>query len=111
MNEQDAYFTHTIVGAPFSMLMGRRMRADDDRGEGLILEPEDGSVRLAPAWQPWVIDRVQDWPAGLPRRRPRGMRRWLERHAFGVALLGTTALAAGLALVALAMGLWPGWPA
>ena len=89
MDEQDAYFTHTIVGAPFSLLMGRRMGPDGLQAAGLVVEPDSGTVRLSPAWQVWAIDRVQDWPAGMPRRRPRGMRRWLERHAAGLALAGT----------------------
>ena len=111
MDEQDAYFTHTIVGAPFSVLMGRRMETDSLRLAGVVVEPGSGATRLSPAWQAWVIERAQDWPAGVPRPRPRGLRRWLERHALGLAWLGLTALATGIGLVVWALSGVPGWPA
>ena len=74
MDEQDAYFTHTIVGAPFSLLMGRRMGSEAAQAAGVAVEPDTGATRLGPAWQVWAIDRVQDWPAGMPRRRPHPVR-------------------------------------
>lgn len=109
MNPQDAYFTHTIVGAPFSVLMGRRAVEDAAEGSGIEVGPT-GEARLSPAWQAWVIERAGDWPAGVPRRRPRGVRRWLERHALGIALLGLLTLLVGTALTAGSLGRWPaGW--
>jgi hypothetical protein len=111
MDEQDAYFTHAIVGAPFSLLMGRRMDGADLAAAGLVVEPDTGTTRLSPAWQAWAIDRAQDWPAGVPRRRPRGLRRWLERHAIGLALLGLVSLATGCGLAVWALNGMQGWPA
>jgi len=111
MDEQDAYFTHTIVGAPFSLLMGRRMGSEAAQAAGVAVEPDTGATRLGPAWQVWAIDRVQEWPAGLPRRRPRGLRRWLERHALALALAGLIALIIGIGLAAWALYGLPGWPA
>lgn len=109
MNPQDAYFTHTIVGAPFSVLMGRRAEPGAAEGSGIEVGAT-GEAQLSPAWQAWAIQRAEDWPAGVPRRRPRGLRRWLERHALGIALLGLLALLAGAALAAGASGLLPeGW--
>ena len=34
MDETDAFFTHTIVGAPFSLLMGRRMGSEAAQAAG-----------------------------------------------------------------------------
>ncbi len=104
MDEQDAFFTHGIVGAPFSVLLGRRMGADGLKAQGLQLDPADGSTRLSPAWQPWAIERLSEQPPGAPRRRPKPLRRALERHALAIAALGLVALLAGLSLIALAQG-------
>lgn len=104
MDEQDAFFTHGIVGAPFSVLLGRRMGVDSPQAQGLQLDPADGGTRLSPAWQPWVVERLSEQPAGTPRRRPKSLRRALERHALAIAALGLVALLVGLSLIALAQG-------
>jgi len=104
MDEQDAFFTHAVVGAPFSVLLGRRMSAAAGLAQGLELDPADGSTRVSPAWQPWVIERLSDLPPGVPRRRPKAWRRWLERHALGIALLGCLALLTGVGLTLHALG-------
>lgn len=104
MDEQDAFFTHAVVGAPFSVLLGRRMSAAAGLAQGLQLDPVEGSVRVGPAWQPWVIERLNALPPGVPRRRPKAWRRWVERHALGIALLGLLSLLVGAGLTAHALG-------
>lgn len=104
MDEQDAFFTHGIVGAPFSVLLGRRMGADGLKAQGLQFDPDDGATRLSPAWQPWALERLGEQAPGAPRRRPKPLRRWLERHALAIAALGLAALSTGLALTAHAQG-------
>lgn len=110
MDAQDAYFTHTIVGAPFSMLLGRRMSPELAQLQGVEIEPEQGEARLHPAWQAWAIDHAHDWPAGTPRPRSRGLRRWLERHGLGLALLGLLGLSAGVGVLAWVLAGMPRWP-
>ena len=51
-------------------------------------DPNSGDSRLSSAWRSWAIERLATLPAGQPRRRPRPLRRWLERHALIIALLG-----------------------
>ncbi|MBN9372317.1 MULTISPECIES: hypothetical protein [Hydrogenophaga] len=104
MDEQDAFFTHGIVGAPFSVLLGRRLDTGDRKAQGLRLDPNSGDSRLSSAWRSWAIERLATLPAGQPRRRPRPLRRWLERHALAIAALGLVALAAGLVLTARSQG-------
>lgn len=109
MDEQDAFFTQAVVGAPFSVLLGRRMSAPAARAQGLALEPATGESRLDDAWRPWVMERLAELPPGVPRARPKGFRRWLERHALGVAVLGLISLAGGLVLMAQAQGWLEPW--
>lgn len=104
MDEQDAFFTQAVVGAPFSVLLGRQMSAPALKAQGLELPVDGGTARISPAWQPWVIERLASLPAGVPRPRPRGLRRWLERHALAIALLGLLSLVAGALLAAHARG-------
>lgn len=104
MDEQDAFFTQAVVGAPFSVLLGRRMSAPALKAQGIELPADGGPPRVSPAWQPWVIERMASLPAGVPRSRPRGLRRWLERHALAIALLGLLSLVAGGLLAAHAHG-------
>lgn len=92
MDATDAFFTQTIVGAPLTVLMGRRLRADDSSLQGLEIDLSSGNHRLSVAWQDWfVLNHADDTP-GTPRKRPSLMRRKLERHALWVAVLGLLAL-------------------
>lgn len=88
MDETDAFFTHTIVGAPFSVLLGRRQGPSSESTQGLEVPLGDGSVSLSEGWRSWALLDHLDTPAGQPRRRPKRLRRWLERHALLIALLG-----------------------
>ncbi|MBL0918278.1 MAG: hypothetical protein IBJ14_06230 [Hydrogenophaga sp.] len=104
MDEQDAFFTQAVVGAPFSVLLGRQMSAASLQAQGVEVQASAGLSRLGEPWQPWAIERTADLPAGVPRARPRGLRRWLERHALPIALLGLASLATGALLAAHAQG-------
>lgn len=104
MDEQDAFFTQAVVGAPFSVLLGRQMSATSLQAQGIDVQATEGGSRVSPAWQPWVIERTASLPAGVPRPRPRGLRRWLERHALPIALFGLASLIAGVLLSAHAQG-------
>lgn len=88
MDETDAFFTQTIVGPPFSVLLGRRLGVSSASAQGLDVSLVQGNVGLTDGWRNWVVLDHLDTPAGTPRRRPRRLRRWLERHALAIALLG-----------------------
>ena len=94
MNETNAFFTQTVVGDPFSVSLGQRLTREQASQNGLVIDFDTGESRLTQAWRDWwVLSHASD-AAGLPRLRARGLRRWLERHALWVALLGLTSLLA-----------------
>lgn len=109
MNETDAYFTQTIVGAPFSVLLGRRQGLPNAPSQGLAVSMAKGDVGLTQGWRSWAVLDHLDTPAGTPRRRPRGLRRWLERHALGIALLGLLMLLGSAAFWAMVWLPTTGW--
>jgi hypothetical protein len=88
MDETDAFFTHSIVGAPFSVLLGRRQNPSASSTQGLQVPLAKGAVGLSEGWRSWAVLDHLDTPAGTPRRRPKRLRRWLERNALIIALLG-----------------------
>lgn len=99
MDETDAFFTHTIVGAPFSVLMGRRLTSNDAVQQGLDVDLGAGGHRLTDSWHEWwVLSHAGDHP-GRPRPRPSTLRLQLERHALWLALLG-------LGLTAITLVFW-----
>ena len=74
MSESDAFFTQSIVGAPFSIVLGRRVVTQTEHG---IEVPLDGApARLSRAWREQVLLQT--------------------RHALVIAGLGLVALAAAL---------------
>ena len=94
MNDTNAFFTQTIVGSPCSLVLGQRLTPEQANQNGLLIDFETGENRLTQAWHDgWILSHAGD-AAGQPRLRPGGVRRWLERHALGVALLGLTSLGA-----------------
>ena len=94
MDETNAFFTQTIVGAPFSMPLGVRSTLNQTLKNGLRIEFGSGQSRLSQAWHDWwVLSHAGDAP-GQPRIRPSRVRRWLERHALWLAMLGLVSLAA-----------------
>lgn len=94
MNDTNAFFTQTIVGPPFSLVLGRRLTPEQANKNGLSIDLETGESRLAQAWHDWrVLSHAGD-AAGQPRLLPGGVRRWLERQALWVAVLGLASLGA-----------------
>ncbi len=89
MSETDAFFTQTIVGAPMSVLLGCQIQAPHGHAsEGLQIDLATGTSALSPGWRSWVIVTQACAPVGIPRMRPAGWRRWLERHALALAVMG-----------------------
>lgn len=98
MTEADAFFTQTIVGAPLSVLLGRRVARPASGGEGLQARMDSPDTSLTPSWREWVINTRACAPVGQPRPRPGPWRCRLERHAFWIAGLGLLSLAASGAM-------------
>ena len=94
MDQTDAFFTQTVVGAPFTALLGRRRLPGASSAEGLEIDLSSGEHRLTRLWQEWVVLSHACDPVGVPRLRPGKWRRVLERHALWVAALGLLSLAA-----------------
>ncbi len=91
MTDFDAYFTQTIVGAPFSTVLGRRLSPAQAQAQGIEVPLDGSAARLTAAWRDWVILRGQDG-GGLPHRKPTPLRRWVERQALVIAGLGLLTL-------------------
>lgn len=98
MTEADAFFTQTIVGAPQSVLLGRRIERPVAAGEGLQAAMHTGETLLSPGWREWIVNSRACAPVGQPRWRPGPWRCWLERHAFWIGALGLTCLTTSGAL-------------
>ncbi len=97
MQPTDAFFTQTVVGAPFSTELGRPIIAGAPASTGLEVDVKTGDHRLARSWQDWfVLSHAGDSP-GTPRARPGPLRRFLERHALSVAVSGLLAWGAAAA--------------
>lgn len=92
MDDTDAFFTHTIVGPPLSVLLGRRQNRSGQHAAGLQVDPGSGQTRLSRLWQDWVVLSHACDPVGQPRLRPGRLRRALERHALWVAVTGLLSL-------------------
>ena len=96
MEDSDAFFTQTIVGAPLTVMMGRRQSPGASSPEGLALNLATGESKLTRLWREWLVLSHETDPAGQTRRRPGRLRLVLERHALWIALLGLSSLAASL---------------
>jgi len=88
MNETDAFFTQTIVGAPLSVPLGKRLSRRSRSSEGLQIDLGNGRHRLSQAWRDWVVASHACDPVGQPRLRPSRWRCRLERHALLIAVAG-----------------------
>lgn len=99
MDETDAFFTQTVVGPPFTALMGRRRNPGAVGAEGLHVNLQTGEGRLTQMWTDWVVLSHACDPIGQPRLRPGKLRRVLERHALWVAVAGMVSLLLALAMV------------
>jgi hypothetical protein len=91
-NIANAFFTQTIVGAPFSVLLGHQLEADQLSVHGIEIPLRGGNTQLSRVWKDWMVLDCASEPSGKPRRRPGRVRRWLERHALVLALLSIFSL-------------------
>jgi hypothetical protein len=108
MDDTDAFFTHTIVGPPVSVLLGCQQDASRHVAQGLDVDLISGHARLSTLWHEWVLLGHGTTPTGRPRRRPGVWRRRLERHALWLALLGVLSLMLSVVLLFISLsGLQP----
>lgn len=98
MDETDAFFTQTVVGAPFTVMMGRRRLPGTPGAEGIAIGLRTGERVLTSLWQDWVVLSHACDPVGHTRRRPGRARRVLERHALWLAVLGIGSFLVSLVL-------------
>lgn len=91
MDKTDQFFTHTIVGAPVSVRLGEKVRAKVAGAHGLKVNLYSGRYWLTDVWHDWFLLRHDLDKPGTPRFRPGLFRRWLERNALAIALLGLAA--------------------
>lgn len=98
MDDPDAFFTLTIVGAPASLVLGRRMLATEVRAQGLEVPLDTGVARLSAAWRDLALLRRGHAIDGRPFCRPGRVLCLLERHALAIALAGACCLAASAGL-------------
>jgi hypothetical protein len=103
MDQTDAFFTQTVIGAPFTALMGRRRTPGQASAEGLDVHFGTGEPRLTRLWQEWIVLSHACDPVGVPRLRPGKTRRILERHALWLAVLGLLALLASATIWGVAL--------
>jgi ketosteroid isomerase-like protein len=99
MDDTDRYFTHTIVGAPFTLMLGERAASPAQAAplfSGVQVSAHDGSRSLSAVWREDVLLRRpgDPWLAGTPRRWPGPARVWVERHALWLGASGWIAAAA-----------------
>lgn len=92
MDSTDAFFTQTVVGAPYTVMLGRRMNLQDSELQGLEIGLSNGETRFTRLWQDWIVLSHESDAPGTPRKRPGRLRRSLERHALWVSMLGLIAL-------------------
>lgn len=104
MDDTDAFFTQTIVGAPFSVQLGRELKPDQLSAHGLEAHLQRDQTRLSRAWQDWIALCHASHRTGQPRRLPSQVQQWLERRALPLALLGVLGL--GLSAVSWGLMLW-----
>lgn len=92
MNDTNAFFTQTIVGAPFSILLGRQLSASRLNTPGIEVNMLGADTRLSQVWSDWMVVTQAHERIGRPQRRSGPVRRWLERHALWLAVLGVSCL-------------------
>lgn len=92
MTDEDIFFTHTVVGQAMSVEMGRPMELKSVHTQaqipGLQASLVSHHMALPQVWKEWCLIQGAYPYVGLPRRRPGRLRRWLERHALILALVG-----------------------
>jgi hypothetical protein len=99
MSPEDMFFTHTIVGSALSIPLGEEPLKEDSSVQGLHVHMRSGGTALSRVWRDWLtIQGAYPYP-GRPRRRPVGLRLWLERYALLIAAMGLLLAAAGAVLL------------
>lgn len=93
MVDSDAFFTLTIVGAPFSVPLGRRVTGARPRPEGLEVPLDGKVVRFSQGWRDHALMSPVSLVSGR-HRQPSRLRRWVERQALIFAVLGWATAAA-----------------
>ncbi len=78
-NIANAFFTQTIVGAPFSVLLGHQLEADQLSVHGIEIPLRGGNTQLSRVWKDWMVLDCASEPSGKPRRRPGRVRRCWRR--------------------------------
>lgn len=112
MSDEEIFFTHTIVGQPLSVELGRPLQLSRDRSSTasspspLAVKVADVGLSVGHIWREWcLIQGAYPYP-GRPRRRPGALRRFLERHALLLSLAALVMMAVTAGFMALLMG-WP----
>ena len=109
MTDQDIFFTHTIVGQPMSVELGKPMvspaHAAKSGQVGLMADLGNNRFSLDPAWKEWCLITSAFPPASAPRRRPGAARRWLERYALLLAVAALVLMGSACSMLAIAF--WP----
>jgi hypothetical protein len=109
MTDEDLFFTHTIVGPALSLHLGSIQAPSAHQGAGLQVNMRNASTSLDRVWKDWILIQGAYPYAGLPRRKPGALRRWIERHALLIGAMGLLAGlgALGVSLVVLGGQRWP----
>ena len=103
MTDEDIFFTHTVVGQAMSIEMGSSMNRKSANAQIQLTGSQAGFVGglflLPQIWKDWCLIQGAYPYAGLPRRRPGRVRRWLERYALIWAVAGLLMLLCNICLL------------
>jgi hypothetical protein len=100
VTDVEHYFTQSIVGAPFSVVLGTRAPEAATAARGVEVSLEGGLARLSAFCKDELLIGTSA-TGPLVRRLSSPQRRWLERHALLLAGAGILALCSA--------GLWTLW--
>lgn len=110
MTDQDIFFTHTIVGQPMSVELGKPLvspsHAAKSGQSGLTADLGNNRFSLHPTWKEWCLITSAFPRAGVPRRKAGATRRWLERYALLLAIAALMLMGSACAMLAIVF--WPG---
>lgn len=85
----DLNFTYAIVGPPLSVSLGRRLGPLAVSAHGVKVGLRESTWELGTGWMEWwMLHAGEGWAGSGVRRRPGPVRRWLERRALVIAMLG-----------------------
>jgi hypothetical protein len=104
MTDEDLFFTHTIVGSALSLHLGSASEPSARQSVGLQVNMRNASTSLDRAWKDWVLIQGAYPYAGLPRRKPGALRRWIERHALLIGVVGLLVTLGALGVLLVVLG-------